>query len=111
MNRRELLIVAGGSAVAAAAPLSLAAEAPTPSSTDPALLERWKTQAQSLIPQLMETEQTPVSLVRAVAAPELPLRFRMEREAVAGELAKRELKRGDSVIVDFEGHRTGFLSF
>ena len=50
-------------------------------------------------------------LVRAVAAPEAPLRFRMETEAPASALAGRQLKRGDSVIVDFEGHRTGYLSF
>jgi alpha-L-rhamnosidase len=111
MNRRELLIVASGAAAAAATPVLLAAQPGAVSSTDPAVLERWKQQAEALIPRLTETEQLPVSLVRAVAAPELPLRFRMEREAPAAELAKRELKRGDSVIVDFEGHRTGFLSF
>ena len=87
------------------------AHSPPASSTDPVALERWKRRAQELIPELIETEQLPVSLVRAVAAPELPLRFRMQREAAAGDLARRELKRGDSVIVDFEGHRTGFISF
>jgi alpha-L-rhamnosidase len=114
MNRRELLVVAGGSALAAAVPLAALAGADGTqdvSSTDPAVLERWKQQAQSLIPRLVETEQSPVSLVRAVAAAGSPLRFRMEREAPADELARRELKRGDSVIVDFEGHRTGYLSF
>jgi len=110
MNRRELLVVAGGSALAVATPLAVAG-IPAVSSTDPTALERWKQQAQGLMPRLIETEQSPVSLVKAVAAPESPLRFRMEREAAAGELARRELKRGDSVIVDFEGHRTGFLSF
>jgi len=53
----------------------------------------------------------PVNLVRAVATPEAPLRFRMEPEAPASALAARQLRRGDSVIVDFEGHRTGYLSF
>jgi len=110
MNRRELLIVVGGAAVTASAPLSLAAETNT-SSTDSAILERWKSQAQALIPQLIETEQPPVNLVRAVAAPDSPLRFRMEREAAANELGGRVLRKGASVIVDFEGHRTGFLSF
>ena len=102
--------MAGGAAVTAAAPVSLGSEA-TASSTDPASLERWKIQAQALIPKLIETTQMPVSLVRTVAAPESPLRFRMEREAPADELDKRVLRRGASVIVDFEGHRTGFLSF
>src|SRR5688500_14773231 len=110
MNRRDLLIVAGGSALAAAVPAARGAE-PVGSSTDAAALAGWKQKAQRLIPKLIETEQLPVSLVRAVAAPDTPMRFRMEREAAAEELARRELKRGDSVLVDFEGHRTGFLSF
>lgn len=110
MNRRELVISGVGAAMAA--PLGIAGAVNTPvSSTDPRQLDRWRGQAQSLIPRLVETEQHPVSLVRAIAAPDEPLRFRMEHEAAADELAKRELKRGDSVIVDFEGHRTGYLSF
>jgi alpha-L-rhamnosidase len=113
MNRREWLVVAGGTVVSASLPFSaaIAADAAAISSTDRAALERWKHQAQLLTPQLVESEQVPRSLVRAVQAPGLPLRFRMEREAAASELEKRELKRGDSVIVDFEGHRTGYLSF
>ncbi len=113
MNRREWLVVAGGTAVSAGIPFgaSIATESAANSSTDPATLDRWQQQAQALIPQLVETEQVPRSLVRAVPAPDSPLRFRMEREAAAADLEKRELKRGDSVIVDFEGHRTGFLSF
>ena len=74
-------------------------------------LKAWAAKAESLIPTLLETEQLPVNLVRAVAAPESPLRFRMETESPASALAGRQLKRGDSVIVDFEGHRTGYLSF
>jgi hypothetical protein len=111
MNRRELLIAGGSAALAASSAASLSAQLGAAPSTDPDALERWKQQAQRLTPQLIETEQMPVSLVRAVAAPQSPLRFRMEREAPAESLASRELKRGDSVIVDFEGHRTGYLSF
>lgn len=98
MNRRELLIVAGGAVVTAAASVSLAEGAAA--STDPASLERWKAQAQALIPKLIETEQMPVYLVRAVAAADSPLRFRMEREASADELSRRVLRRGASVIGD-----------
>ena len=72
---------------------------------------RWLETAQSLIPTLGITQQTPVSLVRAVADDSLPLRFRMEHEASALELENRLLKKGDSFILDFEGHRTGHLSF
>jgi alpha-L-rhamnosidase len=111
MNRRELLITVGGVAAAGALPGAHLSAAESVGSTDPGALARWKQKAESLTPALVETEQLPVSLVRAVPAPDAPLRFRMESEAPAGSLSARQLKRGDSVIVDFEGHRTGFLSF
>ena len=106
-----MLLIGGAGLVVAPGGPSWAVDAQAQSSTDPQLLDRWQRQAQSLIPELIETEQAPVSLVRAVPAPDSPLRFRMEREADAADLARRELKRGDSVIADFEGHRTGYLSF
>jgi hypothetical protein len=111
MNRRELLITVGGAAAASALPGASLNAAESVDLSGSAALARWLQKAESLTPELVETEQLPVSLVRAVSAPELPLRFRMEREAPADALATRQLKRGDSVIVDFEGHRTGFLSF
>jgi alpha-L-rhamnosidase len=112
MNRRELLLTIGGAAIAGSAAVqaetaALPALAPPPDK----LLKAWAAKAESLIPELVESVQWPVSLVRAVAAPEAPLRFRMETESPASALEKRELRRGDSVIVDFEGHRTGYLSF
>jgi alpha-L-rhamnosidase len=113
MNRRELLLTIGGAAIAGSASTQAETAAAQPLAPPPAgdLLKAWAARAESLIPELLETEQLPVYLVRAVAAPEAPLRFRMEREAPASALASRQLRRGDSVIVDFEGHRTGYLSF
>jgi len=113
MNRREMLLTIGGAALAGTASAqgeAIAALPLTPPPPDSAL-KGWAATAESLIPVLAETEQFPVHLVRAVAAPELPLRFRMETESPASALAGRQLKRGDSFIVDFEGHRTGYLSF
>jgi len=112
MNRRELLLTIGSTAFAG----TVSAQAQTtavplkPPPPDSAL-KGWAAKAEALIPELLETEQLPVHLVRAVAAPELPLRFRMEPESPASALAARQFRRGDSVIVDFEGHRTGYLSF
>jgi hypothetical protein len=51
-----------------------------------------------------------VHLVRAVGGPEAPL-FRMETEAPASACEPAASSGGDSVIIDFEGHRTGYLSF
>jgi len=112
MNRRELLLTIGGAAVAASTSAHAETAAPPELAPPPEkILKTWAAKAESLIPELVETVQWPVNLVRAVAAPETPLRFRMENESPASALEKRELRRGDSVIVDFEGHRTGYLSF
>ncbi|MEO8064153.1 MAG: glycoside hydrolase [Pseudomonadota bacterium] len=109
MNRRELLLVVGASAVGAAiSPTPAAAAAAAAAAGDDRT--RWAAKAQALMPSLHETEQAPLQLVRATAA-DLPLRFRMDSDAPASELAKRVLHKGDSVVVDFGGHRTGYLSF
>lgn len=114
-TRREMLMTGGallGSLMTAGVP-RLAKSSPAAVSL--ALMRerqgRWLETARSLIPTLGLTQQTPVSLVRPVADDALPLRFRMEREAPGLELENRLLKQGDSFILDFEGHRTGHLSF
>jgi len=113
MKRRDVLLLMGGSAVAAAALDLSEVEAQTdhPRAKAGEPVKGWADKAEALMPRLTETEQRPLSLVRAVPASDSPLRFRMEPEAPATDLAKRVLKKGDSVIVDFGGHRTGYLSF
>ncbi len=116
MQRRKLLMAATGAALGGAAPLfarrSSEAEA-TPEA--PPLVSgeraRWLAIAESLKPSLSETEQQPLALVRPVPDPSLVLRFRMETEASAQQLGDRLLGKGDSFILDFGGHRTGYLSF
>jgi len=113
MNRRDVLLLMGASAMAAAAldlgEVEAQTDHPRAKAGEP--VKGWADKAEALMPRLNETEQRPLSLVRAVAAADSPLRFRMEPEAPAADLAKRVLKKGDSVIVDFGGHRTGYLSF
>ena len=108
MNRRELLLTVGGVALVGTGSASVRAMAEPSAESS---LEAWTKRAQALMPKLHETEQLPVDLVRAVPAPDAPLRFRMERESAASELAKKVFRKGDSFLVDFGGHRTGFLSF
>jgi alpha-L-rhamnosidase len=111
VNRRELLLSAGGAVLAT----SLARAAPWLESPAFAQLRArqsaWLDRAQSLIPTLTEAAQSAVSLVRPIPDDSLPLRYRMDREAPAVELENRLLNKGDSFILDFEGHRTGHLSF
>jgi alpha-L-rhamnosidase len=71
----------------------------------------WAAKAEALKPVLARTVQAPRRLVRAVADPALALRFSMEEEAPAAALRERVWHKGDSFILDFEGHRTGYLSF
>ncbi|WP_049973834.1 family 78 glycoside hydrolase catalytic domain [Azospirillum sp. B4] len=117
MNRREMLLVVGGAAVAAAA-VSTGTSKPAQAQDmvmEPAVAgapnAEWGAKADALMPALVETAQPPLALVRAVADTSSPLRWRMETEAPADSLAGRAFKKGDSFILDFGGHRTGHLAF
>lgn len=115
MNRREMLLVVGGAAVAAAASSVVAPKAAQaqPKEFEPAVAGEpnaaWGAKADALTPALTETAQPPLAVVRAVADPAAPLRWRMEPEG--DSLAGRTFKKGDSFILDFGGHRTGHLAF
>jgi hypothetical protein len=73
--------------------------------------ERRVNLAESLQPKLRETVESPISIVRPVADSSQFLRWRMETVSPAAEVEKQLFRRGDSVILDFGGHRTGYLSF
>jgi alpha-L-rhamnosidase len=119
VNRRELLQAAGGVAAGAllGEPPLQAAHGVGESVLVPEAggeadqRQRWVRLAESLKPQLREAVQAPISLVRPVADSSRFLRWRMEQVSPATELEKRLLRRGDSFILDFGGHRTGHLTF
>jgi len=119
VNRRQLLRGAGGiaaSALSARHLLQGASRAPVnalPAATgsEADQRQRWVALAESLQPQLRATVQAPISVVRPVVDSSRFLRWRMEEVFPAAELEKRLLRRGDSFILDFGGHRTGHLSF
>ena len=67
--------------------------------------------AEAAKPKLIETVQGPVALVQTVADAAQPLGWRVEKVADATAIADKVLHKGDSMIIDFEGHRTGHLSF
>ena len=115
MDRRELLLTIGGVTLASMIMNSgETAEAQTPA-MEPAIagepVAAFAAKAESFVPTLRESIQMPVALVRAVADASLVLRYRMEVEANAAVLATRSYRKGDSFIVDFGGHRTGYLAF
>src|SRR5262245_27543729 len=113
MNRRELLVVVGGLATVGAGVVRRAAFAqPAPEPNIAAAPHAaWNARAEALKPVLQETRQAPVSLVHAQSDASQVLRYRMVVDAPASELSKRTLRKGDSFILDFGGHRTGFLAF
>jgi len=73
--------------------------------------ERFIGIAESLKPKLRETVRRPVSLVRPVPDAAAFLRWRMEPAGPASQLADRSFRHGDSFILDFGGHLTGYLAF
>ncbi|ESQ87335.1 hypothetical protein ABAC460_20135 [Asticcacaulis sp. AC460] len=62
-------------------------------------------------PSLTETVQAPKGLITPVADAGHPLYWQIEAAGTVADLESRVLKKGDSLIIDFGGHRTGFLSF
>lgn len=114
VSRRTLLKTAGGAAmVPLVAKLPAWAGAPDAGGigSDAAQRKRWVRLAESLKPGLHETVQEPLAMVKPVADAGLYLRWRMEPEAPGAALSKRLLKKGDSFILDFGGHRTGSFGF
>jgi hypothetical protein len=116
ITRRKILL---GAALAPALSHRAASAAAPPASSAPSAAfvsiksrqAAWLRTAEALKPVLRKTVQTPLALVTAVPDSALVLRFRMEREADAAMLASRLLKKGDSFILDFGGHRTGHFEF
>jgi hypothetical protein len=113
MKRRDLLLGAAGmvgtSLFPAPAALGQARRfAPAIAGT---AVDAWVARADALTPALQRTVQLPRHLVRALPDAAAALRFRMEVEAPAATLEERVWRKGDSFILDFEGHRTGYFSF
>jgi alpha-L-rhamnosidase len=111
MNRREVLVALGtlgSSAILPHAHADVTEETPIPAGAG---VRRWLVKADELKPVLSETAQRPISLVRPVRDDSVALRYRMDIEGPADALADRVMHKGDSVIVDFTGHRAGYLSF
>lgn len=72
--------------------------------------QRYLSVAASCIPELHETTEDPLWIVRADANPAHPLRFQMVPIEPASSLCEKVFRAGDSFILDFTGHRAGYLS-
>ena len=114
MRRRRLLVAAAATTFAAALSTRRPALAQPKTFATPAPAapnQPFLTIAEQLKPVLTETAQPPLALVRAVPDASKVLRFRVEKESDGANLSERTLHKGDTLIVDFGGHRTGYLSF
>lgn len=100
MNRREFL---GSAAI-------LAANAEAAPTGEPSR-ERLVATAEALKPKLRQTTRRPIRLVQPIADPAQFLGWRMEPAGTVADLEARPLRRGDSFILDFGGHITGYFGF
>jgi len=111
LTRREALSgFSHGAIVAALAPISVSAQSFQPSTlaADQSLLDK----AERLKPTLHEFVQPPIGLVTPIKDAAQALGWRLEKSGDADAIASHMLrKKGDAIIVDFGGHRTGYLSF
>src|SRR3954468_14722158 len=122
MNRREL-IVASAAAMALMAQLRGRASAQEPDSgansevvrTEVARyappVQAFLDKAESLKPRLIETVQEPLGLVRPATDTSQALGWRIEPAGGPDAISQRVLKKGESLIIDFGGHRQGPFSF
>ena len=67
--------------------------------------------AEACKPSLSEIAQIPLGMIKPVADTAQALGWRIEPAGTVEALSQLVLKKGESVIIDFGGHRTGFLSF
>lgn len=118
MNRRELLIKAAVVASCIKAWPVQNAQANAGSSvrtgTDAAATtpaQRYLQLADALTPTLPEVAYPALTVVEPKADKSHMLGYAMEKTAGVETLAQRTFKTGDSVIVDFGDHYTGFLTF
>ena len=73
--------------------------------------QEWLKKAEAATPQLHETIIRPVSLVKSVADPNAYQDWRMENIPGLDAFYKTPLKQGDSYILDFGKHITGYYTF
>ncbi|QTF08744.1 glycoside hydrolase [Brenneria izadpanahii] len=118
MNRRELLIKAAvvascikawpvqNAQAKSGSPIRMGTDA---AATMPA--QRYLQQADALTPTLQEVAYPALTAVEPRVDKSRMLGYVMEKTAGMAELAQRTFKTGDSVIVDFGDHYTGFLTF
>lgn len=115
-SRRQLIQSAGSLLAGGAAASALPQGAVTIARSDgqvwnPERARHFIAQAEALKPALKEVTQPALRLVKAVADSSVYLRWRMETADSIESLQNKTFRAGDSFLIDFGGHRTGYLSF
>jgi hypothetical protein len=116
VSRRNVLLGTGNVLMAAVLPSAALPEAqaqppPIPTAAATPQQARWVALAESLKPALHEEIQSPLTVVHPIADSSVYLRWRMEVAAPAASIEDRTFRPGEQFILDFGGHRTGYLSF
>jgi alpha-L-rhamnosidase len=116
LSRRKLMKDAGCLfAIGVASPSALCAQTSTEKESSlpwtPERSANFVALAEKLNPVLNEVIVPAKGLVKALADNSTFLRWRMESDGPIESLGSKIFRAGESFIVDFGGHRTGYLSF
>lgn len=120
MNRRQLLIkTALAASLIKAWPLQagqpVAAHTGTagrvPPPADPGSRADWLARAAALLPELTEVSYPALAMVAPTADKTQRLGYTMKHVATPEQLKLKSFKKGDSLVLDFGDHYTGYLTF
>ena len=111
ISRRELIRNAGYLTIGAATPTVFHAQSPSEFSYswNRELAAKFVARAEALKPVLHEVTQPALNLVKPEADASRYLRWKMVPDGQPESLRSRSFRAGDSFVVDFGGHRTGYL--
>lgn len=72
---------------------------------------KWLQTAQSLLPSLQHIPQDPLYIVNPVSNTSAFLRWNMEPGLSMDQFYNKTWVKGDSFIIDFGGHRSGYFRY
>ncbi len=109
MNRREAL--RAGASLWVSVGAGIATSGRTQNVVHAPPVTAFLARAEACKPTLIETVQAPLGLITPVADATLPLGWTIQPAGDVAAMEDKVLHKGDGLIIDFGGHRTGHLSF
>jgi hypothetical protein len=110
-HRREALALGCGALFGPALLAGSATAQTKDAGADGPAIQDFLSKAEAAKPMLREEVQTPIGLIEPVVDPAQQLGWQIRPSGTAADMEARVLQTGESFIIDFGGHRTGYLSF